>query len=750
MGVSRTTARARARRKPRWVRWFKLSLCLLCVVGAVAFLVVATTFSKALSWAEGQLPKLDNITASLNVEPSVIVASDGTVLYRAIAEYRRPVTFDEIPPVVRNAVLAAEDHRFFEHRGVDYISAIRAVLTNVREGQMAEGASTITMQLAKRLYTSPEKTLERKMRDAALALQIERRKSKNEILRLYMNQVYFGNRAYGIKAAAEVYFGKSLDQLTISDSALLAGMLQRPSRTNPYRNYEAAIARRNVVLRRMLDEGMISEAEHAAAVAEEPVLRERRFESGARHLRAPYFVDYVLGVLEEELPGIDLLSGGYRIETTLDVRAQEAAERAVKSVVEENRRRGVSTGAFMLMNAQGEIKAMVGGVDYGRNQFNVITQGRRQPGSAFKPMVYATALSTGAITINSSISNQQLTITDSRGRTRLWPRNANNKYSDAVSVRTAMAASINVPAVRINEKVGPRTVANYSRDVFGIRSELDPVLPLALGSSAVRPIELAEAYSVFMLEGDRVRPFGVRKIVGPDGQTIRSFAPRTFRAVLDRRVARDVDSLLRAVVTSGTGRSAASIKDARGKTGTTSDNRDAWFVGYTNSLLGVGWIGNEQRVGNRWVYNEMPRVFGGTVTIQIWVRAMRVAQEVLGDEPVRQRGEDILFEPLVDQPADEIPVDNRPTADPDPEPAEPARPIEADPVPPTPSEPPAALPGRAVPPRPSPSAPADGETVQVEICVDSGQRANMYCPETVKRSFPKGTEPRRTCPLHGP
>ncbi|MFQ3669093.1 MAG: PBP1A family penicillin-binding protein [Fimbriimonadaceae bacterium] len=727
-----------------------MSLCLLCVVGAVAFLVVATTFSKALSWAEGQLPKLDNITASLNVEPSVIVASDGTVLYRAIAEYRRPVTFDEIPPVVRNAVLAAEDHRFFEHRGVDYISAIRAVLTNVREGQMAEGASTITMQLAKRLYTSPEKTLERKMRDAALALQIERRKSKNEILRLYMNQVYFGNRAYGIKAAAEVYFGKSLDQLTISDSALLAGMLQRPSRTNPYRNYEAAIARRNVVLRRMLDEGMISEAEHAAAVAEEPVLRERRFESGARHLRAPYFVDYVLGVLEEELPGIDLLSGGYRIETTLDVRAQEAAERAVKSVVEENRRRGVSTGAFMLMNAQGEIKAMVGGVDYGRNQFNVITQGRRQPGSAFKPMVYATALSTGAITINSSISNQQLTITDSRGRTRLWPRNANNKYSDAVSVRTAMAASINVPAVRINEKVGPRTVANYSRDVFGIRSELDPVLPLALGSSAVRPIELAEAYSVFMLEGDRVRPFGVRKIVGPDGQTIRSFAPRTFRAVLDRRVARDVDSLLRAVVTSGTGRSAASIKDARGKTGTTSDNRDAWFVGYTNSLLGVGWIGNEQRVGNRWVYNEMPRVFGGTVTIQIWVRAMRVAQEVLGDEPVRQRGEDILFEPLVDQPADEIPVDNRPTADPDPEPAEPARPIEADPVPPTPSEPPAALPGRAVPPRPSPSAPADGETVQVEICVDSGQRANMYCPETVKRSFPKGTEPRRTCPLHGP
>ncbi|MFQ3587342.1 MAG: PBP1A family penicillin-binding protein, partial [Fimbriimonadaceae bacterium] len=713
-----------------------MSLCLLCVVGAVAFLVVATTFSKALSWAEGQLPKLDNITASLNVEPSVIVASDGTVLYRAIAEYRRPVTFDEIPPVVRNAVLAAEDHRFFEHRGVDYISAIRAVLTNVREGQMAEGASTITMQLAKRLYTSPEKTLERKMRDAALALQIERRKSKNEILRLYMNQVYFGNRAYGIKAAAEVYFGKSLDQLTISDSALLAGMLQRPSRTNPYRNYEAAIARRNVVLRRMLDEGMISEAEHAAAVAEEPVLRERRFESGARHLRAPYFVDYVLGVLEEELPGIDLLSGGYRIETTLDVRAQEAAERAVKSVVEENRRRGVSTGAFMLMNAQGEIKAMVGGVDYGRNQFNVITQGRRQPGSAFKPMVYATALSTGAITINSSISNQQLTITDSRGRTRLWPRNANNKYSDAVSVRTAMAASINVPAVRINEKVGPRTVANYSRDVFGIRSELDPVLPLALGSSAVRPIELAEAYSVFMLEGDRVRPFGVRKIVGPDGQTIRSFAPRTFRAVLDRRVARDVDSLLRAVVTSGTGRSAASIKDARGKTGTTSDNRDAWFVGYTNSLLGVGWIGNEQRVGNRWVYNEMPRVFGGTVTIQIWVRAMRVAQEVLGDEPVRQRGEDILFEPLVDQPADEIPVDNRPTADPDPEPAEPARPIEADPVPPTPSEPPAALPGRAVPPRPSPSAPADGETVQVEICVDSGQRANMYCPETVKRSFP--------------
>lgn len=750
MGVSKTTARARARRKPRWVRWLKLSLCFVNIVGAIAFLFVATTFSKALRWAEGQLPKLDTITASLNVEPSVILAADGTVLYRAIAEYRRPVTFDEIPPVARNAVLAAEDHRFFEHRGVDYISALRAALTNVREGQMAEGASTLTMQLAKRLYTSPEKTLQRKMRDAALALQIERRKSKNEILRLYMNQVYFGNRAYGIKAAAEVYFGKNLDQLTIADAALLAGMLQRPSRTNPYRNYEAAIARRNVVLRRMFEEGMITEAEHSAAVAEEPKLRERAFESGARHLKAPYFVDYVLAVLEDELPGIDLLQGGYRIETTLNVRAQEAAERAVESVVDENRRRGVTTGAFLLMNARGEIKAMVGGADYSRNQFNVITQGRRQPGSAFKPMVYATALSLGAITINSAISNQQLTITDPRGRTRLWPRNANNKYSDSVSVRTAMAASINVPAVRLNEKVGPRTVANYSRDVFGIRSPLDPVLPLALGASAVRPIELAEAYSVFMLEGDRVRPFGVRRIIGPDGQTIRNFTPRTFRAVLDTRVARDVDSLLRAVVTSGTGRSASSIRDARGKTGTTSDNRDAWFVGYTNSLLGVGWIGNEQRVGNRWVYNEMPRVFGGTVTIHIWVRAMRVALEVLGDEPVRTRGEDIELEPLGDEPIDEIPVDNRPLSIPSTEPAEPVEPPDPARTNPGPTEPPPAAPVRPYPTRPGHQSPPDSDAVEVEICVDSGQRASIYCPETVKRSFPKGQEPRRACPLHGP
>lgn len=429
----------------------------------------------------------------------------------------------------------------------------------------------------------------------------------------------------------------------------------------------------------------------------------------------------------------------------------------------------MTTGAFVLMDDEGRILAMAGGYDYARNEYNVVYQGQRQPGSSFKPFVYSAALATGTISPSDSISNEQLLIDTPGGGKKKWPKNGRARYGGRVSVRTAIASSINVPAVRVCEMVTPRVAAMYARDTFGFRSHIEPVLSMALGSNAVSPLEMAQAYSVFMNYGDRATPFGITRVVGPNGEVVKEVGPDIKRGVLSPSVCAAMDEFLRAVVTSGTATKARVIEDARGKTGTTSDNRDAWFCGYTNNLVGIGWIANEKKENGKWVYDTMQSsVFGGTVTVEIWTGVMKEAVKRFGRKESR-RPQDLDPLPSTRQepepvapPVDDVTGGDTPEPPPDitPEMTPPTNPDGTLPVsegqgtpggggttpavvPPNPERGPRE-PGRRPPRDP------ELELVTVEICADSGQIANRYCPETVTRRLPRSDAPKGRCTMHGP
>lgn len=725
--------------------------------------MLGVVLSIKLRDAQARIGTLPEVMAEVSRNPSVIVSADNKVLYSVSSEYRQPVKFAEIPKIVIDATLAAEDKRFYDHPGVDYWALARSAVANVREGRTSQGGSTITMQVVKRVYTSTERSMGRKLDDVALAIAVERQLNKNQILELYLNQIYYGSGAYGIKSAADVYFSKPLDKLTVAEAALLARCVRRPSDENPFHSPKRAIENRDVVLGIMRDEGMIDAKTYEKSVNEPLKLNPRPPGTGARLIRAPHFV---MAVLEDELkrrvPGLDLSRGGYRVETTLNTTLQSEAERQIADLVARNRSRKVNNGAFVLLDRDGRVLAMVGGVDFHKDQFNAVTQGRRQPGSSFKPFVYATALASGAIGPHDSISNEAYVLQDPVTG-KVWaPKNSGGKVGGSVSVRSAISLSINIPAVRVMEKVGPSAVVAATKSVFGFHSDLPAVMSLALGSGEVSPLEMAEGYSVFMLRGDRFEPYMIRRVIGPNGEVVKDFQPNIRRNVLSKEVATQMDSFLRAVVTSGTATKARVIDDARGKTGTTSDNRDAWFCGYTDELIGIGWVANPQREGNRWVYEPMASsVFGGKVTVDAWIGVMKKAQAMLKDGSLRKRFDgktefdDMSVKDVVVEPAP-IPDEN-----PVPEEQNDHTPVFPDTVPPigtTPAIPPdgppidptrrTEPPPKETPPRGDPPK-KEEKTVSVEVCVDSGLRANRYCPETVTRKFAAGKEPKRTCNLHG-
>ncbi len=666
--ASKRESRKPLSRRAKWFKGIKIAFLLFFVGIAAGAVFVSIKWREALNKASVMVTNLPDIMSSLEIQPTVITSADGAELFRIAAENRQPVRIDDIPKVVRDATLAAEDKRFYSHDGIDVWAIGRVLFTNARDGKMSQGGSTLTMQIAKRVYSEGERTYQRKIQDMALAVMMERKLTKDQILELYLNQVFYGSGAYGIKSAAKVYFGKSLEKLTISEAATLARCVRRPSQDNPFNDKEKAIENRNVVLRIMLDEKMITAAEFEKAKKDPLKLRKQHNSVVATDKVSPYFVDYILDSVHAELPNIDISRGGYKIETTLNLKMQNAADTAVRNLVRRNRRSGITTGAFLLTDRDGRILAMVGGVDYERNQFNMVYQGRRQPGSSFKPFIYAAAFEMGELDPNDTLSNERFTLADP-GSGKPWsPKNSNGRYGGYVSVRTALTMSMNIPAVRVIDRIGPDEAVSFCRGVFGFSSVLDPVLPLVLGASAVSPMEMAQGYSVFQLHGDRATPFGIRRIYGPDGSVVIDNQPRILRGVLSAEKAEMMDSLLRSVVTSGTATRARGINNARGKTGTTSENRDAWFVGYTDQLMGVGWIASEKRVGDRWVYEQMPGVYGGTFTIQIWNDIMKFAQAEIGEKSrsIKEIGHGSVIAP--DKPK---PPPDEPTGDgTDPKPAD--------------------------------------------------------------------------------
>ena len=775
-GVAATRGDVRRRgkrrgRKRSFLSRFFVFLGWLFVLLSVGFFVCMGFWIWAKNRASELMPSVDTKLAAMQTSQSEIISADGQVIYEGSRERRETVPLSEIPQMVRDAMIAAEDRRFEEHHGVDYTAIARVLFLGAKEGRFSQGGSTLTMQLAKRMHSEGERSYQRKLIDMALASEMEDKWSKDHILQLYLNQVYFGSGAYGIQTASEVYFGHPVSKLTLAEAAMLARCVRRPTDENPYSNLTRAIENRNIVLRTMLDDGKISQDQYDKAKAAKVHLVRHGKEVNGIPTDAPYVVEATLAEFHRDHPDLHFSDGGIKIYTTINLSLQHFAERAVEDTVARHRGQGVNTGAFVLMDGQGGVMCDVGGADYKRNAFNVIFQGHRQPGSSFKPFVYATALQEGKLQLDSTISNERLTYVDpSTGR--VWrPDNDNGRYGGMVSLRSALANSINVAAARTIIDVGVDNVVRNCHDVFGFKSDLPEYPSLALGACSVAPIEMAEAYSVFMLRGSRPEPYIITKIEDGEGRVIYQASPKIAKNVLAPGVCDDINTLLRAVVTSGTGTRANVVPDARGKTGTTSDNRDAWFCGFANGLVGVGWVGNEKYSKSLKAYVPAPMrssVFGGTVTIEIWTAVMKEAYAKFGDRYSRSEqlpsSGDATSPKLAraDQNVDKaIPVDpnappvttaNKPLADGVPPTAPVLSPVSPAPGSTSIANPPDPTLARAPPvirPRPQrPKPPAEPQYVEVEICADSGELATDYCPEVVTRRFLKGHEPKRHCHLH--
>jgi penicillin-binding protein 1A len=746
------------------------------VVATLALLAIAAGYFVWIPIYRQAVTDASMIESKLVVNsanPSVVVASDGTVLYRIALVQRKVVNVANLPKFVRDAVVAAEDRRFYSHSGVDFTGLLRVSFLALRDRHASQGASTIEMQLAKNLVNGDARSFQRKLKDIATAQQIERLKTKAEILNLYMNQVYFGEGAFGIEAASQTYFGKSADKLDIAEAAMLARCIKSPSRVNPIRDPTGALDGRNYVLGVMRDEAWITDAQYEKAINEEPKLDRNSFH-GVRFIDndAGYFVDHVLKVFHEDFPNIDLREGGYKIVTTLNRRLQHTAIEAVAETLREHRRQKVNNAAIVVIDMNGRILAEVGGPGYAKSKFNVITSSRElQPGSSFKPFVYAAALKEGAIQMGESLSNEAI-YQDRYGNDWQPKNNGKERVGGYVGFETAFKNSINLPAIHTLQKIGAQKVIDYAHDTFGFsKSYLPPFESLAIGTAQVYPLEMARAYSVFMLRGDRVDPYPIDEVDAPDGEPIKRYEPNKVATNFDPNICDEIDQLMRTVVESGTGTAAAYVPDARGKTGTTQDARDAWFCGYSDNVLGVSWVGNSQIIhGKPYRLPMAGTVFGGTVTAAMWAKVLQKAHDLgLCHTPVVPVRVASTEKPKVKPEPNSVKLEDPDPPQPGPDDAK----LTGDPTAPVQDPPPAPKTRRhpkksdddqpsndsddgdtkkVDPPKPRRVASNDDDDdsnyVTVEICADTGMRASKYCPETNTRRFRKGTEPHQICRLH--
>ena len=535
------------------------------------------------------------------LEPELV-----TGLYERIWKERKVVKLAEVPPIVVKAILATEDERFFSHHGIDPIGILRAMWVNLRTLSFQQGGSTLTQQLVKNFFLSDERTFSRKIPEAIMALIAERKYSKDTILENYLNEIYLGQRGsqgiFGVWEAAQFYFSKPLSDLTVGEAALLAGLIRAPNRLSPYRSTEAATKRRNVVLGKMLDDRIITRKQYETALAEK--LPQRALVKVSND--APFYVDYLRRELDENYSNTVLTKEGLRIFSSLDLQLQRKAERALVEGLKKLeaahpalRRKGDDDsleGAIVVVRPQtGEIKAMVGGRNYQKSQFNRVFQARRQPGSVFKPFVYLAALMFGGqsgtrYTPDTVVNDSQFTWNYDGQE---WqPSNYNNEYFGAVTFRRALENSLNSATGRVAQDVGIRRVREIAHRL-GIQSPLPAVPSLALGSAEVTPLEVAVAYSTLANGGVRTRPLAVKLVMDQNGKPLEKRDVRVEQ-VINPQLAYMMNYLLKGVLDRGTAVSARRMgftRPAAGKTGTTNDYKDAWFVGYTPDLLAVVWVG---------------------------------------------------------------------------------------------------------------------------------------------------------------
>jgi 1A family penicillin-binding protein len=535
---------------------------------------------------------------------------------------REVVKLDKVNPTLKRAVIAMEDSHFYLHHGINPNSVGRALLVNWERGTVVEGGSTLTMQLVKILFLSRKRMFSRKIAEAVLAIRVEQIFTKDQILEMYLNQIYWGHNNYGIQTAAQSYFAKSADKLNLAESAMLAGLIQSPEEYSPFVNYEVAKQRQSVVLSRMRELGWIT-------VAEEQAARKQKLKLGEitswQTSELPYITEAVVAELNERFGRDAVLKGGMRVQTTIDYNFQRMAEETVRQAHRNLRRRGLYPDQVALASVDPRthfVKALVGGVSYDKSQFNRALQSRRQPGSSFKPFVYYTAFATGKYSPESTVIDGPVSYRDGSG----WysPRNYGGGYSGAVSIRTALMKSANVPAVKLGRAVGLDKVIETCR-TLGIKSPMEPVTSLPLGAIGMTPLEMAGAYATFASTGWHSDPTIIVRVTDTTGNVLLDNTPKP-RRVLDPWAVASLNSVLQNVITGGTGTAAQIGRPAAGKTGTTSSERDIWFVGYVPQLATAVWVGNDN-------YRPLGGgATGGVYVAPIWRDFMLKA---LKNEPVQ-------------------------------------------------------------------------------------------------------------------
>ncbi len=534
---------------------------------------------------------------------------------------REVVPLDKISPDLKRAVLAIEDSYFYSHRGVNPGAITRAFLANLKSGVTVEGGSTLTMQLVKNLFLTPKRNFSRKVAEAVLALRLEQILSKNQILELYLNQVYWGHNLYGAETAAQSYFGKSSTELNLAESAMMAGLIQAPESLSPFVNYKQAKQRQLTVLRRMRELKWITPEEEASARNQPIKLGKITSFQGSQ---SPYITEAAVQELTRRFGREALLKGGMRVQTTVDVRMQRIAEDIVKREHETLLGQGVYADQMALAAVDPRthfIKALVGGVDYHKSQYNRATQALRQPGSAFKPFVYYTAFASGRYSPDSIVSDTPVSYPD--GYEYYTPQNYDGSFSGPITIRQALALSRNVPAVRVGQDVGLNKVIDVCRTI-GIKSPIEPVISLPLGAVDLTPLEMASAFATFASNGWYSEPTLIVQVTDSMGNVLLDNTPKP-QLVLDPWAAASLNDVLQGVINNGTGTAARLDRPAAGKTGTTSSERDIWFVGYVPQLSVAVWVGNDD-------YTPVGKgATGGTYVAPVWRDFM---QEVLKGVPV--------------------------------------------------------------------------------------------------------------------
>jgi len=625
--------------------------------------------------------------ATQSLEPGLI-----TYLFDETREKRRLVRYEELPDHLINAILAIEDRRFFSHPGLDPFRIVAAAIRNIQAESYIQGGSTITQQLVKNFFLTPERTIKRKVQEALLAFVLERRAEKRDILELYVNEIYLGQLGSfsinGVGEATRRYFHKDVANLTLAESAMLAGMIQSPNPYNPYRHPERATQRRNVVLKAMWEAGFIAETTARAAMAQ-PLRVETPGEDTAA---APYFVDLVKSQLAQRYRGEDLVTQNLSIYTSVDLHLQGLAQEALQAglqrvderISKQRRRRRPSEpvqGALIALEpATGAIVALVGGRSYGASQYNRAIQARRQPGSTFKPFVYLTAFE--ATFEDPALPPITLaTVVEDAPSVFFYedkeyiPSNYEDSYLGFITLRRALAKSQNVATVKVAEMVGYDRVAEMWSTRLGIGANIMPYPAVALGAFEATPLELATAYSVLANGGLKVDPVTILRVLDERGQTLERYRPPPPRRVVREESAFLVTNMLRSVMNEGTGVSARAQgfeADAAGKTGTTNDTRDAWFAGYTPDLLCVVWVGFDD--------NAALNLAGASAALPIWVEFMKKALAGVESRPFPLPAENIVL---------------------------------------------------------------------VDIDKQTGLRATPSCPDVVSEAFITGTEPMERCFYHG-